>query len=171
MKIGILSDSHEETLNLERALIIFRQHEIETLIHCGDITSPRTAAHLKGFRVIHVHGNMDRNDGSLRRALSALNPDSFSGSFFTGELNGVWVAAAHGHQPHYLHNFMTDGRYAYIFHGHSHQRRDEWLESSRIINPGALGGRRPESRSVCIIDLSVPRDGESDPVEFVAVPD
>jgi len=170
MRIGILSDSHEELHNLDQALTIFREHEIETVIHCGDITTPRTAARLKGFRVIHVSGNMDRTDGGLRRALIDLNADNFSGHFFTGQLNGVWIAAAHGHQPHHLHTFIADGRYAYIFHGHTHRRRDEWVNKSRVINPGALGGRQPESRSVCIIDLAVQTADEADPVKFVAIP-
>lgn len=170
MRIGILSDSHEELHNLDRALNIFRQHGIETVIHCGDITTPSTAAHLKGFNVIHVNGNMDRADGGLRRALTALNPDNFSGPYFSGQLNGIWIAAAHGHQPHHLHSFIADGRYAYIFHGHTHQRRDEWVNKSRVINPGALGGRQPEPRSVCIIDLAVQTAAEADPVKFVTVP-
>ena len=58
MKIGILSDTHNNVNNLQRALAFFHREGIQTLIHCGDITSPATAVHLKGFTLIYVHGNV-----------------------------------------------------------------------------------------------------------------
>ena len=41
----------------------------------------------------------------------------------------------------------------YLLHGHTHCRRDERLDGTRVINPGALGGVQYESRSLCVLDL------------------
>jgi hypothetical protein len=153
MKIGILSDTHNNATNLQRALALFRGEGIATLIHCGDMSSPATAVHLKGFTVIYVHGNMDRNPLAIRQTLFQLNPSSVAGNYFSGELiPGVRVAATHGHTPGKIESFIESG-YDYIFHGHTHRRRDEIIDGSRIINPGALGGTQHEPRSICLINI------------------
>ena len=53
-----------------------------------------------------------------------------------------------------LGNLIASGEYAYVFHGHTHRRRDRMIGHTRVINPGALGGRRTERRSFCILDLA-----------------
>jgi putative phosphoesterase len=163
MKLGILSDTHNNQETLRRALAIFRRENVTTLIHCGDMTTPQTAALMTNFKVIHVSGNMANAPGAIRRALLALNPESVSGPAFSGRLGGVWVAAAHGHAAYQLDTFVRDGRYAYIFHGHTHRRRDERVGQTRIINPGALGGIRHEDRSICLVELG------GDDARFVTV--
>lgn len=153
MKIGILSDTHNNVTNLQRALALFRGEGIETLIHCGDMTAAGTAVHLTGFTVVYVQGNMDRNPIAIRQTLFGLNSSNVAGSFFSGELiPGVRVAATHGHIPGNIESFI-EADYDYIFHGHTHRRRDEIIGSSRIINPGALGGAQHEPRSICLLDI------------------
>ena len=153
MKIGILSDTHNNIDNLKRALAIFRREGIELLIHCGDLASPATAVHLGGFTLIYVHGNMDRNPLAIRQTLFDLNPSSMAANQFSGELiPGIRVAATHGHIPGKIESFIESGCH-YIFHGHTHRRRDEIIGSSRIINPGALGGAQHEPRSICSLNL------------------
>jgi hypothetical protein len=153
MKIGILSDTHNNQDNLRRALDIFRSEGVTTLIHCGDMTSAETAAMLTGFHIIHVTGNMVRGPAAIRRALLAINPDNYSGASYSGQLAGVWLAVAHGHVPEKLDQFVADGRYAYLFYGHTHRRQNELVGQTRIINPGALGGMWYEDRSICLVDL------------------
>jgi putative phosphoesterase len=89
MKIGILSDTHNNLTNLQAALNAFRAESIHTLIHCGDLTAPETAASLGGFRVIHVLGNGDYLSGEIHRILLELNPLNSSGLSFNGEIDGI----------------------------------------------------------------------------------
>jgi putative phosphoesterase len=154
MKIGILSDTHNNQINLQLALDIFRNAGVTKLIHCGDMTNAQTTVLLNGFSVIHVAGNMDGNPGSIRRTLLKLNPDNSSGPYFKGQLDGQWIAATHSHVPGQLDAFIQDGRFAYVFHGHTHRRHDVRVGQTRIINPGALGGTRHEDRSICLVDLA-----------------
>jgi len=62
---------------------------------------------------------------------------------------------------------MFSGRFTFICHGHTHERRDEVRSAYgvRLINPGALGGSRPQARSVCILDPA------SDDLEFIEFPE
>jgi hypothetical protein len=47
----------------------------------------------------------------------------------------------------------NDGQLDYLFTGHTHVRMDKRIGRTRLINPGALGGTRKQSRSVAILDL------------------
>lgn len=170
MKIGILSDSHNNVTNLRRALDLFRAQHITTLIHCGDMTSPETAAHVAGFQLIYVLGNSDGSAEALHNTIADLHPGNiFEREAYTGTLGGVRLAATHGHLPGKVDSLVRSGRYSFVFHGHTHrQRNDEvagWRRKTRLINPGALGGSHYQPRSVCILDL------ESQEVRFLTVSD
>ncbi len=154
MKIGLFSDTHNRLPHLQAALTIFHAESITTLFHCGDLSTPETAASLGGFRVIHVTGNSDYLSGEIRRVLLDLNPLSSSGSQFIGLIDGVSIAATHGDKHPKPEELASSGRYQYVFCGHSHRRRNELVGSTLILNPGALGGRKPEDRSACILDLA-----------------
>lgn len=160
MKLGILSDTHNHTPNLQHAVSIFRSRGITTLIHCGDMTSPQMADLLAGFQVTAVTGNMDMNVGRLEGTLKKLNPANSLSATFTGEFEGVAVAATHGHRGN-ITELAQNGRFSFVFHGHTHRRRDDLVGGCRIVNPGALGGTQHESRSICIVDL------ETNTVEFI----
>ena len=60
----------------------------------------------------------------------------------------------HGDNEEALQNLIASGEYAYVLHGHTHKRRDQTVGRTRVINPGALGGRRPQRYSFCILDLA-----------------
>ena len=154
MLIGILSDSHDNVANLRRALALFRQQGVTLLFHCGDMTSVATARELDGFQVHYVTGNMDLHPVQLRQALLRLHPDSSAAQSYAGTLANRRIAALHGHEYGKLAEFVENGRFDYVFHGHTHRRRDEIIGQTRVINPGALGGARHEPRSVCLLDLT-----------------
>lgn len=153
MKIGILSDTHNNLENLEKALDRFRQEEITTIIHCGDLTDASLARRMTGFRVICVLGNGDYASGEIRNTLMALNPENYCGLIYKGSIDGVQIAATHGHLD-VVDELLASGVYTYVFKGHSHYHKDELHGSTRLINPGALGGLRRENRQFCILDLA-----------------
>ena len=44
MKLGVISDTHDQIWNLEKALQQLKS--IEVIIHCGDLVSPFMVRHL-----------------------------------------------------------------------------------------------------------------------------
>jgi hypothetical protein len=165
MKLGILSDTHNNDTDLQRALAIFRQQGVERLIFCGDVTSPDMIAHFKGWAVHFVYGNVDEDRASLAHEVKHRLADSTIGMSWSGEIKGVRLAATHGHEEMLLEDLIQGGLYDFVFRGHSHTRLDSVEGSTRVINPGALGGKRTETCSVCIVELP---SGEA---TFVEVPD
>lgn len=163
MKIGVLSDTHDNLSNLLVVLAAFRDRGIDTAIHCGDLTSLEMVTHFEGFRVIYTMGNMDHATGAIKKRIMKMREENFAGPVFTGSIGGVSISATHGDLDSMISDLVRQKRYRWIFHGHTHQRRDEVIQGTRIVNPGALGGLSKESRSFCIVDL------EADDVEFINV--
>ncbi len=164
MKIGILSDTHNQADTTRRALDILRERGATRLIHCGDITSPAIVDLFAGWEVAFVYGNMDHHRPALESAIAQLGQASI-GHVLSVELGGARIAACHGDDEKLLRELIGGGLYDYVLHGHTHTRRDELVGSTRVINPGALGGTRRQSRSGCILEP------EARMVTFVEVDD
>ncbi len=153
MRLGLLSDTHNSMANLHMAINHFRRAGVETVIHCGDLTSLEAALQLVEFQVICTFGNGDWNANEIRQNLMYFRPENFGGLVFRGDIAGKKIAVTHGHLPGILEDLILCGEYAYVFHGHSHRRRDELIRATRVINPGALGGKKVETRSCAILEL------------------
>lgn len=152
MRLAVLSDTHNHTGNLKNAILRLRQENIETVLHCGDITELETALLLVEFRLICTFGNGDLNADQIHKSLLYYREDNFGGIIFRGELDGVRVAATHGHLEGVVENLVESRDYAFVFHGHTHRREDNMVGSTRVVNPGALGGLHVEKRSFLIFD-------------------
>jgi len=163
MKIGVMSDTHDNLSNTISVLNTYRERGIDTIVHCGDLTSPEMVAHFEGFRVILTIGNMDHTTGAVKKRLGKMRDDNFAGMVFKGKLGGVFIAATHSHLDGKILEMVREKKYKWIFHGHTHEKRDEVVQGVRIVNPGALGGLGREPRTFCIVDL------DAGDVEFLTV--
>jgi len=152
LRIGIISDTHNQSETLKKALAYLYRAGIDLLVHCGDVTTLETALLMAEFRLIYVYGNLDQVSGEIRRALLAYDARNFAGPIFTGEVGGASLAVIHGNLPGSVEKLANSGQYQYVLHGHTHLRRQEQVDGTWVINPGALGGARRESRSICLLE-------------------
>ena len=153
MQIGILADTHNRNSSLQAAIAYLSNNGILTFFHCGDVTSIETARLMAGFTVHYVYGNGDTDALAIRDLLMSANPACTGGLVFSAELDGVPIAATHGHLSGKVIALAASGVYNYVFHGHTHIQKDEMIGKTRIINPGALGSYRYGGRTLCILDL------------------
>ena len=153
MKIGIISDTHDDLDYLETAIEMLRAREVSSILHCGDLCGPGVIRAMAGFDVWIAQGNMDRHIGLSQAARETFGRIPLAW-FQEPTLDGYPLAMIHGDNEEVLGNLINSGRYAYVFHGHTHQRRDQVVGRTRVINPGAMGGTRKQSRSFCILDLA-----------------
>jgi putative phosphoesterase len=153
MKVGILSDTHNDSAMTARALQEFRRRGVNRLFHCGDLTSAEMVPQFAGFEVIFVRGNMDRHQKkAVKRAIAAQAGAEWLGKGDEVELEGKRIAITHGDREGVFETLLF-AEPDYLFTGHTHRRRDERLGPTRIINPGAVGGVQYEQRSIAILDL------------------
>lgn len=162
MKIGILSDTHNNLQTTRAALALFRAEGVRRLYHCGDITTGQVVMLFAGWQVNFVWGNVDYSHADVEAALRRLGlPAPQAQLHFT--LEGHACVMTHGHTG--IDSLIASGQFRYLFHGHTHERRDEVFGTTRVINPGALGGRRSEDRSVAVLDV------DTDTLRFLPVPE
>lgn len=153
MRIGVISDTHDNLRTLERALDILEAEEISTLLHCGDLCAPAIVKALAGFDTWIARGNMDRHP-ELKPVVEEVIGVGRLADRHRLTLGGQSVVMIHGHRESELRRMINAGEYAYVFHGHTHRQRDHRIGPTRVINPGALGGMRWQRRSFCILDLA-----------------
>lgn len=159
MKVGILSDTHDNLGAVRKACDLFAAEGITLLLHCGDVCGPAVVEALEGFTVYFALGNMDRMP-ALGLAVDNLQGGRLA-RLHTLTLAGRPIALLHGDDGALLQRLIASGDYAYVVHGHTHRRAHSRRGAVQVINPGALGGVRREPRSVCILNL------ETDEVHFV----
>ena len=153
MKIGIISDTHDDMQNLQVALDTLRAQNVMAVFHCGDVCGPKVIRALEGFDVWIAQGNMDRHKELAQAIEETLGRTRFAW-LHKPTLDGYTLAIIHGDNEEVLGNLVTSGNHAYVFHGHTHHRRDQTIGRTRAINPGALGGTRKQCYSFCILDLA-----------------
>lgn len=141
MKIGILSDTHNDEVTVKTILASFLEESITTVIHCGDLSSPSMIPLLEGFQLYLAYGNCDYLTGQIAEKLNSLGTESKSGNVLSLKINEKSIGVIHGNDYHQLELMQQSGRYHYIFTGHTHQSSDTTHNGSRIINPGAAHSR------------------------------
>ncbi len=164
MILGILSDTHNNETTTIAAFRLFEEHHAAHVFHCGDITSPDMLRLFIGSEAHLVFGNSDRDRSGLSQAakyfglLPILDVQSV-------ELGKKQIACCHGDDRRMMNHLLASDLYDYLLIGHSHRRMIKRSRRTKIINPGALGGRNPQVPSIAIIDTGI------DDVRFYRVPD
>ncbi|HLF26187.1 MAG TPA: YfcE family phosphodiesterase [Anaerolineae bacterium] len=152
MKIGLLSDIHNNRDNLIAALKVFEREGIQLVICGGDVVDADLIPLFAGLELHLVEGNIDHDPRALRRAIERLGSASTFGLEYTATIEGKQLAMLHGHLVDRLIETIHSGLYDYVIHGHTHRRRDERIGRTRVINPGALGGKREQTHSCAILN-------------------
>ena len=136
MKIGIISDTHDDHGNVLAAIGIFNDAEVDTVLHAGDIVSPFTAKafeRLKAKHFIAVFGNNEGEKGAVR-----TNIESFGGEIhdpcYKGELAGKKVFMTH--TQFMIPEIVASGQYDLVIYGHTHKQDIRTEDRTLVVNPG-----------------------------------
>ena len=136
MKIGIISDSHDHHANVLKAVEIFKNEQVQYILHAGDIVSPFTAkafGEVKNARFIAVFGNNDGEKSVLKSTI-----ESFGGEIhrdpYRGKIAGKKIFMTH--KPGILDEAIAGGKYDLIVYGHTHFKDIRTVGETLIINPG-----------------------------------
>lgn len=151
MRLGVLSDTHDQ---LERTAIAVRRlvdEGVEAIVHCGDLTCPEIVETCAVVPFWFVFGNNDADAVPELRAAAAREGVVCLG--WRGEitLDEKRIAVAHGHLTSDLRPLLV-ARPDYLMTGHSHEPHDFRDGTIRRINPGAL--HRANRFTVAILDLT-----------------
>ncbi len=139
MKIGIISDSHDHVKNIQKSLRIFREKNVDYVIHLGDFINPNSIKEFRGTKLIGIFGN---NDGDKFRLMSAFHEigGEIKGDFYEFEADNLKVACYHGTEPHIVDALVVCQKYDVIFYGHTHRCVNETVKKTMVLNPGTAHG-------------------------------
>jgi len=134
VKILILSDSHDNVVNIKVAMEIGKKANVSAVIHCGDWDSTTAAEAVLSFGVplYTILGNADV-DSNMETYLR-LNAKGFDPDYLKFTLAGRRIGVTHKVRE----NDSRHNNLDVIFSGHYHSNESKTIDFRKFIRPGAL---------------------------------
>ncbi|RLF91244.1 YfcE family phosphodiesterase [Thermococci archaeon] len=149
MKVGIMSDTHDNLPAIKLAVEFFNREEVDLVIHAGDYVAPFVArefsklnAPLKG-----VFGNNDGEREGLREKLGIKD------EILTLDLKGLKTVVLHGTDERIVEALARSQLYDIVIRGHTHRHGIQEVGRTIIINPGEVCGYLTGVKSVAILNV------------------
>ncbi len=136
MKIGIISDTHDDIDNIKKVVKIFKDKDIKTVIHLGDIVAPPAIKFFKGFKLIGIFGNNDGYKQFLLETYRSIGGE-LKGDFASIEIDGLKLALYHGEFPDITGALVKSGDYDFVLSGHTHSANVTKTGKTILVNPGS----------------------------------
>jgi uncharacterized protein len=152
MRIGIVSDTHNNLRNVAKIVELFNAARVERVIHTGDITQAKT---IHAFAALEaplwgVFGNNDQERDALDAAIA-----KHGFRFVDPPLELVWherrIIVVH--DPRDLDDALCETHHLAL-HGHTHHHRLERQGSRLIFNPGECAGHLEGYNAIGVVDLN-----------------
>ena len=139
MKIGLISDTHDNIQNIQKAIISFNEKLVRVVIHAGDIVSPEAVEAFDGMKLIGVLGNNDLQVNELTDAFDKIG-GQLKGEFCEIEQDNLIFAVYHGTNSKRKESLIHCGKYDVVVCGHTHRVQNKKVGKTLILNPGTANG-------------------------------
>ena len=151
MKIAIISDTHDNVPNLEKALAWMKENKIEQLIFCGDLCAPSMIREVLvpnfSGQIHLVFGNVEDREQTPKVAGQFKNVKHYGdwGEFkidppSPNSFGETSKKIAFVHFPEEAKKLAQSGKYDFVFYGHTHKPWTEKIGKTEMLNPGTLAG-------------------------------
>jgi hypothetical protein len=137
VKLGILSDSHDNLPALARIVERFNAENVDLVLHAGDFVSPFTAIPMSKLRapLIGVFGNNDGDRLYLTRRFDGIG--TLHPGYHVFEVDALRAVLMH--EPKSIDALVASGAYDLIVYGHTHEV-DVRTGRPAAVNPGEACG-------------------------------
>ena len=161
--IGIISDTHDNIPQVLKAVQKFKERNVELVFHLGDIVAPATVLFFGGLKMKFLKGNCDGDIEMIKKKIEEISGE-WLGLSAEMKIKNKSIGLCHGKDRRKLDSMINCRKFDYVLHGHTHQRRDDHVGNTRVINPGGHYNS-PSQPEHTIAFL----DAEKDEVEFVEI--
>jgi putative phosphoesterase len=151
MRIGIVSDTHNNLANVRRVVELFNAAGVDRVIHTGDITQAKTLEVFGNLRapLFGVFGNNDQEREALGAAI-----ERYGFTFREPPFELTWhdrrIIVVH--DPLEFNGHLNDA-HELALHGHTHLYRYEQREGQVLFNPGECAGHMKGFNAIGVVDL------------------
>lgn len=141
-----MSDIHDSTNELKKAVNFFNQNKIDKIFFCGDLCHAETLTLFQDLKssVRAVFGNMDKERKRIfaRSKTLALDFCYPAKPLAHWELNleQAKIAMIHGDETPRTENLILSGHFDFLFSGHSHIPQIGKVGRTLLVNPGSICG-------------------------------
>ncbi|MCM8763106.1 MAG: metallophosphoesterase [Candidatus Omnitrophica bacterium] len=148
MRIGIISDSHDNLPKIEAAVDFFKREKVDFVLHAGDFIAPFTIPLFNKLTCdfLGVFGN---NDGEKAGLLQASGGRIKEGPFRL-TLDGRSILLVHDIKQIEIQKENS----AIIIFGHTHKPEVKKENSKLLINPGESCGWLSQRSTVAVLNLT-----------------
>ncbi len=153
MRIGVVSDTHNNLKNIDIVISLFNQEKVELVVHTGDITNANSLEKFSKLKckLLGVYGNNDRNEKGLKDV-------AFKNNFLFQEppnlINLYNRNIAIFHEPDLIDDFLLkNNSIDIVIHGHTHRYRQEVKNETLFFNPGESAGMQKGSNAIGLVNL------------------
>ncbi len=149
MRVGIVSDTHDDMSAIKAAVDIFNAENVSHVIHAGDLTSPFT---FEVFGELHcgftaIFGN---NDGD-----KLLLTEKSGGNIYSQPrimtLYGKRIIIVH--EPDLVDALSDSGHFDLVVYGHTHDLDIRKVKDVLVVNPGKVARLHKGRSTLALLDL------------------
>lgn len=150
MKLGVMSDSHDNIPNVQSAVEMFNDIGVDLVVHAGDFIAPFAIDPLADLncRVVGVFGNNDGERVVLAKKFEAIG--EVHPNLASTALGDVSIAVMH--YPELAIPIAKSGEYDIVVYGHTH-KIEVSKEKALLLNPGETGGWTTGKATVAIVEI------------------
>jgi putative phosphoesterase len=149
--LGVVSDTHGDIPNTQKAIRMFESRRVQMVVHCGDIGSPEIPRLFAPWPTHYVLGNVDGNVSVLRSVIEESG-QTLHGRFGTIAAGGRRIALIHSDDVALFHEAIDSHDWDLVCYGHTHQAKCRLDARTLVLNPGAVHCGYPPS--VALVDLA-----------------
>jgi hypothetical protein len=132
MLVGIISDTHDDTTVIRKAVDYFNAEKVSHVIHAGDITSPFTFEIFRDLKSKFT-GIFGNNDGDKLLLTEKSGGNIHNQPHFI-TIGGKKIVIMH--EPDLVSALAHSGDFNIIIYGHTHRPVVKNVKDTLIINPG-----------------------------------
>ncbi len=149
MKLGLISDTHDNVPMVKKAVEVFNQEGVDLVLHAGDYVSPFSLKPLFSLECdfLGVWGNNDGDKIALDKMGQGRIVNSPSIETFDGQVVLL------GHYFETLESLISSQQFFLIVYGHIHSPEIKKRGKTLVVNPGECGGWLYGKSTVAVADL------------------
>jgi uncharacterized protein len=139
MKIGLISDTHDNIENIRKAIREFNEKNVDLVLHAGDFSSPIAVESFAGVKLVGVLGNNDNDIPGLTLAFKKINGE-LVGETLETTYDGLRFALYHGTNYVLRESLIKSNKFDVVIYGHTHRKIIKNYGRTLVINPGTAKG-------------------------------
>jgi putative phosphoesterase len=148
--IGIISDTHDHMIHIEKAVMEFNRMNCSLVLHAGDFVAPFAAAEFEKLNcpLTGVFGNNDGELEGLIKKVGKIGAVSKPPALIEHSNRTIVIM----HEPWYLDKYVSSNNIDIIVYGHTHKPE---IRHGRplVVNPGEACGWLSGRPTIAIVNL------------------